>query len=117
MPCSPSSRWIGPIIPSADGSGVIATKVKRRRSARSSKAIERFDGDYRLRLVGASGVARTTFSDSCGVIPDDLPDPDVFPSGTITGNVCWEILASDAASVVLFDKPFLGDQDVFMALH
>lgn len=69
----------------------------------------RFDGSFRLRAVGASAVSYSTFNNSCGVIPDKLPDPEVFTGGTIEGNVCWEIRASDASSMVMFDDPFLGD--------
>jgi hypothetical protein len=30
---------------------------------------------------------------------------DVFTGGTISGNACWEIGSSDAASPVLYDAP------------
>jgi hypothetical protein len=73
----------------------------------------RFDGTYRIRAVGNSGVILTTFSNGCGVIPDKLPDPDVFPSGTVTGNLCWEVSASDASSLVAVDRPFLMDPSPF----
>ena len=73
----------------------------------------RFDGSYRVRVVGNSGVVLTTFGNSCGVIPDELPDPDVFPSGNVTGNLCWEVSASDASSLVAVDRPFLMDGSPF----
>jgi hypothetical protein len=65
----------------------------------------RFDGSYRLRAVGPSAVSYSTFQDSCGVIPDPLPDPDVFSGGTVTGNVCWSVTTADAARLVMFDSP------------
>ncbi len=68
----------------------------------------KFDGSYRLRTVGASAVSYSTFSDSCGVIPNELPDAETFTGGTITGNLCWDIRSSDAGSLVLYDNPFLG---------
>lgn len=44
-----------------------------------------------LRLVDDDG-AHTTFDPSCGVIPDDLAfGSEVFPGGTVTGNVCWVV--------------------------
>lgn len=55
-----------------------------------------------LRAVGDSGVAYTTFSNSCGVIPDALPRSEVFPGGSIAGNLCWQVRASDAGSLVMF---------------
>lgn len=64
-----------------------------------------FDGSYRLRAVGASAVAYSTFSNSCGVIPDEISSAEVFSGGSITGNECWAIKSSDASSLVLYDDP------------
>lgn len=64
-----------------------------------------FDGSYRLRSVGASAVSYSTFENSCGVIPDDISNAEVFTGGTITGNVCWAVRSSDAPSLVLYDDP------------
>jgi hypothetical protein len=75
----------------------------------AGEAQARFDGSFRLRVVGDSGVVLTTFSNSCGVIPDDLPDPEVFPGGTIVGNLCWEVPTTDVAGLVALDRPFLAD--------
>lgn len=72
---------------------------------------KRFDGDFRLRTVGASAVSYTTFDDGCGVIPDELPDKEVFSGGIITGNICWSIASADANSLVMYDSPFLGDRN------
>ncbi len=68
-----------------------------------------FDGRYRLRALGPSGVSYSTFEDSCGVIPDRLPDPEVFTGGTIRGNVCWQVTASDAGALLMYDDPFTFD--------
>lgn len=77
----------------------------------------RFDGSFRLRAVGTSSVSRSTFVDSCGVIPDELEDPTVFSGGTITGNVCWEIPAGDALTMTMYDDAFLEERsDVFLSL-
>jgi hypothetical protein len=36
------------------------------------------------------------------VIPDDLPTfTEVFSGGTVIGNLCWAVAASNAASLVL----------------
>lgn len=64
---------------------------------------ESFDGTYRLRAVGPSNVSFTTFNNSCGVIPDRISSTQVFPGGTIAGNVCWSIPSADAAGLVLYD--------------
>ena len=91
--------------------------IVRIRATYTGSAFDRFDGSFRLRAVGPSGVVKTTFNNSCGVVPDSLADPDVYPSGTIEGNVCWEIPSSDAAGMALFDHPFLGgDSPFFLAV-
>ena len=70
----------------------------------------RFDGSFRLRAVGNGGVVYTTFSDSCGVTPNELPDPELFTNGQIEGSECWQIASDDAESLMLFLEPaFLSD--------
>ena len=66
-----------------------------------------FDGSYRLKALGVGGVVYTTFADSCGVILDDLPDPELFTNGTVEGNVCWEVADGDADSLQMFLDPGL----------
>ena len=69
-----------------------------------------FDGGFRLRAVGNGGVVYTTFSDSCGVIPNELPDPELFTNGEIEGYECWQIASDDAESLMMFLEPaFLSD--------
>ena len=69
-----------------------------------------FDGSYRLRALGVGGVVYTTFANSYGVIPDDLPDPELFTNGTVEGNVCWEVADDDVDSLQMFlDSGFLSD--------
>lgn len=76
-----------------------------------------FDASFRLRAVGAAAVSYSTFENSCGVIPDEISDADVFPGGTIEGNVCWAIRSSDADSLVMYDKPLLANTQTFIALR
>ena len=72
----------------------------------------RFDGGFRLRAVGPANVSYSTFEDSCGVIPDEISDREVFSGGTIRGNVCWQVLSSDAENLLMYDDPFLADRYV-----
>ena len=65
----------------------------------------RFSGGFRLRSLGDSGVVYTTFQNSCGVIPDELPDPELFTNGMVEGNECWQIVSSDADSLVMIVEP------------
>ena len=76
-----------------------------------------FQGSYRLRAVGAASVSYSQFEHSCGVIPDELSETEVFTGGTITGNACWAIRSSDATSLVLYDDPARSvPQRLFFAL-
>ena len=64
-----------------------------------------FNGFFRLKALGDGGVVYTTFGDSCGVIPDDLPNPELFTNGTIEGNECWQIASSDVDSLLMILEP------------
>ena len=54
-------------------------------------ASAQFNGSFRLRTLGESGVVYTTFEHSCGVIPNTLPNSELFAGGTVEGNECWAI--------------------------
>ena len=60
-----------------------------------------FYGRSRLRGLGVGGIVYTTFESSCGVIPNNLPSPELFANGTIEGNVCWEIASTDSDSLLM----------------
>lgn len=78
-----------------------------------------FGGSYRLRAVGPSSIGYTTYENSPGVIPDPLPNSEVFTGGTIVGNIGWEISSSDAASLVMYDYSAFGSNEdrIYMALN
>ena len=79
-----------------------------------------FGGSYRLRAVGPSSVGYSTFANSPGVIPDPLPDSEVFSGGVIEGNIGWDIKSSDAGSLVMYDNPISlgGNADrMYLALY
>jgi Divergent InlB B-repeat domain len=72
--------------------------------------------DFSLRSVGPSNVVYTTFGNSCGVIPDDIDSKgQLLPGGSKTGNVCWEVPSSEAASLIAFWDT--GDKPIWMALR
>ena len=57
-------------------------------------------------VAGPSTVVYNT-SANCGVIPDQLDEfRDVFPGGTVEGNLCWEVADDDAQSLVLLVDEF-----------
>lgn len=75
-----------------------------------------FSGSYRLRAVGPSGVGYSTFQNSAGVIPDELPSSEVFTGGSIEGNIAWQIKSSDAGSLVMYDSEASKAGRLYMAL-
>ena len=77
----------------------------------------RFFSEFRIKVVGEAGLVYTISENGCRVIPDELPNPEVFADVVITGNVCWEIRSGDRDSLVLFDDPFpTGSKRVYMSL-
>ncbi len=66
-----------------------------------------FAAGYTLRSVGPSQQAYT-FEHGCGVIPNPFPETEVGPGSTLTGNLCWEVPAADAAGLLLFYSPIAG---------
>jgi hypothetical protein len=94
--------------------------LARVRAKYTGQGSDTFGGSYRLRAVGPSSVGYSTFENSPGVIPDPLPDSEVFSGGVIEGNIGWEIKSSDASSLVMYDNPvsFGGNKDrVYLALY
>lgn len=72
------------------------------------------DAGYAIRMVGSASVGYSTFGNSCGVIPDDIDNKssDVFPGGSVEGNLCWETQEGEH-SFVLYTEFFLNeDEDV-----
>jgi hypothetical protein len=72
-----------------------------------------------LYAVGPSNVGYTTFTDSCGVIPNELPSNELFSGGTISGNVCWSVSTSDAGSLLMYRTAGFGSdgQRIYFALR
>ena len=68
----------------------------------------RFSGGLRLRALGDSAVVYTTFGASCGVIPDEMESLELFTSGTVEGNECWQIASTDADSLMMLLEPRYG---------
>jgi hypothetical protein len=58
--------------------------------------------------LGDSSVAYD-YDAQCGVIPNPLVDfTEVFPGGTVRGNLCWSILSTDAENLLLIADPVFG---------
>lgn len=74
--------------------------------------------DLDISALGPSAVEYTGIGDYCGVIPDEIDSfKDVFEGGTITGNICWSVTASDAADLLMWAEEFLDeDQRAWFSL-
>lgn len=70
-----------------------------------------------LAALGSSLVAYSSYEDRCGVIPDELPSNEVFPNGTVTGNVCWSVALVDVDALVMYYEPADREDRVFFALE
>jgi len=71
-------------------------------------------------LVGELNKSYQTFTDSCGVVPEDLGfnSTDVFQGGTIEGNLCWSVPSGEVDSLVLYVSSLFSDDDrVFFSLQ
>lgn len=79
-----------------------------------------FPATNALSLVGESSVAYTPFADSCGVVPDALSSTEVFTSGTVEGNVCWQVRSDEVDSLVMYSEDFITfdrDRQAWFALR
>ncbi len=74
-------------------------------------------GEVLFSVVGPSAVAYDIYA-GCGVVPDELDVfRDVFPGGSLEGNICWEVSDDDADALVLLADEFSvdGERTVFAA--
>jgi hypothetical protein len=77
-----------------------------------------------LEVVGASNVAHNILNPGCGVLPDpdiELSSTDVFTGGSITGNICMQVPATDVSTLELYTQPDTstgsGLTQAWFALH
>ena len=67
---------------------------------------------YYLHVVGASAVA---YDQSVGVMPDPLPDSEVFSGGCVEGYAGWEVKSSDVGSLVMYYDRY-GVERIYFSL-
>jgi len=60
-----------------------------------------------LDAAGTHGGTYTTYENGCHAPPPALGESgfDIFSGQSVTGNICWQIVGSDAAGLVLFIGP------------
>ena len=67
-----------------------------------------FDGNFRLRVMGADGTTYTAFGDACGVTPNEWDqDIEVAPGQSLTGNLCWSVPSDQLANLRMYDDEAL----------
>jgi hypothetical protein len=71
---------------------------------------------WNLGAVGQSAIGYNAFDDDCGTFPNELSNREIFPGGTIEGNVCWSIASGDADSLVLYDTYEDGSNRTYFSL-
>lgn len=65
---------------------------------------ESFDGNFRLRVLGANNATYTAFGDACGVTPNEWDEDTIVRSGdSVTGNLCWSVPAAELPFLRMFD--------------
>lgn len=73
--------------------------------------------DLNFKAIGPSGVVLTTFDPSCGVVPNGLDSlVELFPGGTVEGNICWVARAGDAVDLMMMLEVFLIEGETFVDL-
>lgn len=87
--------------PPASGNQFYMVKVRAKYLGTGSQTFR----DTRLKTLGDSGVVYAGFDTWCGLIPNSLPEPELFTNGQVEGNECWEVASADADSLVLFVEP------------
>ena len=74
--------------------------------------------DGLLEAVGPSQASYDPFEQGCGVIPRDVGSIGaVAPGATAVANACWKVANSDAASLLMYYKPYAGARSLFFALR
>jgi hypothetical protein len=69
------------------------------------------------KAVGPSGYSyEQGLTDDCGVIPDGVPSNDLFPGGSVVGNVCWSVTSGDATHLTMYVNPGFTTPDTYFAL-
>ncbi len=74
-----------------------------------------FDGNFRLRLLGANDEISTAFGNACGVTPNEWDeDIVVAPGESVTGNLCWSVATETLPYLRMFDD---AAADASMAVY
>jgi hypothetical protein len=63
-----------------------------------------------IRFLGIGETEYTEAENSCGVVPDSVYEiPHLFPGGTVTFNVCWQVASDDVDALAMAVEPWVSD--------
>jgi|GEM_PF-1692408 len=102
--------------PPADGSQFMMVSIDATYAGSASEALEIAAS---FNVVGNRAVSYT-FEDACGLIPDEIDSfAEVFPGGTVSGNMCWSVPSDDVDGIVMYvRKAFSFDEETqFLAVR
>jgi len=71
----------------------------------------------RLALVSGIQTNYDQLHNSCGTVPDMVPPNLMTPGGSVRGNVCFTVRASDIGRLTLFDNQSTDADKVYFALN
>jgi hypothetical protein len=71
----------------------------------------------RLALLSGAQTAYDQLHNNCGIVPDMVPPNLVTSGGSLRGNVCFTVRASDIDSLVLFDNQSADQDKLYFALR
>jgi len=86
---------------------------------------DREDAAPRLAAVGKSNIPYRAYvepfgpnppgAQTCIYWPEKLPNKEMFPGETLTGNACWHVRTEDVPSLVMFDDQ--ATKYLYLSLH
>jgi hypothetical protein len=71
----------------------------------------------RLALLSGAKTTYDQINNACGTVPDMVPPNLMTPGGSVRGNVCFTVRASDVGSLVLFDNQSTASDRLYFALN
>jgi hypothetical protein len=93
--------------------------LARIRATYFGKNSSAFAAGYRLLAIGPSSVSYGTFKNDAVLIPNAFPNTATYMSGSIEGNICWQVKSSDANSLQMYDNSVMGahKDGLYLALY
>jgi len=98
------------------GNKFVLARIRATYFGKNSSA---FAAGYRLMAIGPSSATYSTFKNDAIRIPNAFPNTATYMSGSIEGNICWQVKSFDAGSLVMYDNLTTGTRGdrLYMALY